>query len=270
MTWARIAARTRPYPRKPRDGGREAHGTTVNWIADQTEAPATTQGEQFGLEVAASVMVFGHGLLGLKFTAAAESCIPRRLQAFQWSRASWAACYTWKAINARSIGVFTNRMSTDPYRGADVRGHASGRANRRPGRTGAGHGAGECDARTSSHPSAHQQLRARLRLGDTRSRWIAHGEHRLPRSASARRSCARRALHRHRFSTYVESAARPELRDRAAPACAVESSMVRVHPTGSVRSVGTHSHGRVTRRPSRRSLPNTRCPYDSVIARRHR
>ena len=92
----------------------------VKWIEDRTESlQATThgRGQIFDVEVAANR---DGTLLGLKFTQLLDiGAYHGVFSAFQVVACLLGGgCYDWKAINARSIGIFTNRTSTDPYRGA--------------------------------------------------------------------------------------------------------------------------------------------------------
>ena len=92
----------------------------MKWIEDRTESlQATThgRGQIFDVEVAAKR---DGTLLGLKFTQLLDiGAYHGVFSAFQVVACLLGGgCYEWKAINARSIGIFTNRTSTDPYRGA--------------------------------------------------------------------------------------------------------------------------------------------------------
>src|SRR6202051_2850326 len=116
-----FGSKARPYPE-------EYLGTAASkiterpgkWIEDRTEslqAGTHGRGQIFDVEVAA---MRDGTLLGLKFTQLLDiGAYHGVFSAFQVVACLLGGgCYEWKAINARSIGIFTNRMSTDPYRGA--------------------------------------------------------------------------------------------------------------------------------------------------------
>jgi carbon-monoxide dehydrogenase large subunit len=92
----------------------------VKWIESRTEGlTATThgRGETFDLEVAAKR---DGTLLGLRVTQYQDlGAYVGFFQAGQSIAVLLAGgCYVWKAVEGRSLGVLTNKTSTDPYRGA--------------------------------------------------------------------------------------------------------------------------------------------------------
>src|SRR6202162_4415581 len=116
-----FGSKIRPYPEEYlATAASKITERPVKWIEDRTESlQATThgRGQIFDAEVAA---MRDGTLLGLKFTQLLDiGAYHGVFSAFQVVACLLGGgCYEWKAINARSIGIFTNRMSTDPYRGA--------------------------------------------------------------------------------------------------------------------------------------------------------
>jgi carbon-monoxide dehydrogenase large subunit len=95
-------------------------GRPVKWIETRTESVQTTtqgRGQIFDVEVAARR---DGTLLGMKVTQYLDC------GAFVASNSAFQACacllaggaYNWKQIAARTVGILTNRVPTDPYRGA--------------------------------------------------------------------------------------------------------------------------------------------------------
>lgn len=95
-------------------------GRPVKWIETRTESVQTTthgRGEVFDVEVAGKR---DGTLLGMKVTQYIDC------GAYVATNSAFQACacllsggaYQWKQIAARTIGVLTNRVPTDPYRGA--------------------------------------------------------------------------------------------------------------------------------------------------------
>src|SRR2546422_11423591 len=95
-------------------------GRPVKWAETRTETMQTTshgRGQLFDIEVAAKR---DGTLLGLK--------IHQLLDVGGYQGVFGAVqvlailvgggCYKWRAVSGRSIGVLTNKVSTDPYRGA--------------------------------------------------------------------------------------------------------------------------------------------------------
>ena len=116
-----FGAKLRPYPEEYlATAASKITERPVKWIEDRTESlQATThgRGQIFDVEVAAKR---DGTLLGLRFTQLLDiGAYHGVFSAFQVVACLLGGgCYDFKAIHARSIGVFTNRMSTDPYRGA--------------------------------------------------------------------------------------------------------------------------------------------------------
>jgi carbon-monoxide dehydrogenase large subunit len=248
-----FGAKLRPYPEEYlATAASKICGRPVKWIEDRTESlQATThgRGQVFDLEVAAKR---DGTLLGLRFTQLLDiGAYHGVFSAFQVVACLLGGgCYDWKAINARSIGVFTNRMSTDPYRGAG-----------RPEATHLVERAVDLVAREIGMDPAEIRRKNFVKtFPHTNNFGLVYDsgdyEKSLDRAlanigypALRKRQEELRAQGRYMgigFSTWVEicglgpsSATAP-----AAGIALVESSMVRVHPTGSVTvSVGTHSHG---------------------------
>ncbi len=95
-------------------------GRPVRWIETRTESIMTTihgRGQVFTAEAAA---LRDGTLLGLRLTQVLD------LGAYHGTFGAFQACaclmaggvYRWEAIQARTIGVLTNKVPTDPYRGA--------------------------------------------------------------------------------------------------------------------------------------------------------
>src|SRR5438132_14084807 len=92
----------------------------VRWIETRTESLQTTthgRGQVFDLELAAKR---DGSLLALKVTQYLDTgAYIGTFGAFQTCACLLAGgAYKWKAISSRSIGVLTNKITTDPYRGA--------------------------------------------------------------------------------------------------------------------------------------------------------
>ncbi len=95
-------------------------GRPVRWIETRTESVMTTihgRGQVFTAEAAA---LRDGTLLGLRLTQVLD------LGAYHGTFGAFQACaclmsggvYRWEAISARTVGVLTNKVPTDPYRGA--------------------------------------------------------------------------------------------------------------------------------------------------------
>ena len=95
-------------------------GRPVRWIETRTESIMTTihgRGQVFHAEAAA---LRDGTLLGLRLTQVLD------LGAYHGTFGAFQACaclmsggvYRWEAISARTVGVLTNKVPTDPYRGA--------------------------------------------------------------------------------------------------------------------------------------------------------
>jgi carbon-monoxide dehydrogenase large subunit len=116
-----FGSKQRPYPEEylVAAASRMA-GRPVKWMETRTETmQATThgRGQLFDIEVAARR---DGTLLGLKINQLLD------IGAYQGVFGAvqclailvGGGCYRWEAVHGRSIGVLTNRVSTDPYRGA--------------------------------------------------------------------------------------------------------------------------------------------------------
>ncbi len=248
-----FGAKLRPYPEEYlATAASKICGRPVKWIEDRTESlQATTQGrgQLFDMEVAAKR---DGTLLGLKFTQLLDiGAYHGVFSAFQVVACLLGGgCYDWKAINARSIGIFTNRMSTDPYRGAG-RPEATHLVERAVDLVALEIGMDPAEIRRKNFVKTFPHTNNFGLVYDSgdyeKSLDLAMVNIGYP--ALRRRQEELRAQGRYMgigFSTWVEicglgpsSATAP-----AAGIALVELSMVRVHPTGSVTvSVGTHSHG---------------------------
>jgi carbon-monoxide dehydrogenase large subunit len=180
--------------------------------------------------------------------------------------------YRWKAISARTVGVLTNKTSTDPYRGAG-RPEATHLVERMVDRVAATIGMDPVELRRKNfirefpftnnfgltydsgdydktlnralEMAGYDELRRRQRELREQGRYLGIG-----------------------FSTWIEicglgpSAATAP----AAGVALVESATVRVHPTGSVSiNVGTHSHGQGHDTTFAQLAADTLgIPYDSI------
>ena len=186
-----FGSKNRPYPEEYlATAASKIIERPVKWIEDRTESlQATThgRGQIFDVEVAANR---DGTLLGLKFTQLLDiGAYHGIFSAFQVVACLLGGgCYEWKAINARSIGIFTNRMSTDRIVGAG-RPEATHLVERivdlvAP-RDRHGPGRGPAQELHQELP-AHQQLRPRVRLRRLREvDGSRDGQHRLPGAAQA-------------------------------------------------------------------------------------
>ena len=248
-----FGAKLRPYPEEYlATAASKICGRPVKWIEDRTESlQATTQGrgQLFDVEVAAKR---DGTLLGLRFTQLLDiGAYHGVFSAFQVVACLLGGgCYNWKAINARSIGIFTNRMSTDPYRGAGrpEATHLVERAVDLVARE-IGMDPGEIRRKNFVQTFPHTNNFGLVYDSGDYEKSLDRALENIGYTELRKRQEDLRAQGRYMgigFSTWVEicgigpsSATAP-----AAGIALVESSMVRVHPTGSVTvSVGTHSHG---------------------------
>ena len=273
-----FGAKLRPYPEEYlATAASKLCGRPVKWIEDRTESMMATthgRGQIFDVEVAAKR---DGTLLGLRFTQLLDiGAYHGVFSAFQV-----VACllgggsYEWKAINARSIGIFTNRMSTDPYRGAG-RPEATHLVERAVDLVAREIGMDPAEIRRKNFVKSFpftNNFGLVYDSGDyekTLDKAMAN----IGYAALRKRQEELRAQGRYTgigFSTYVEicglgpsSATAP-----AAGIALVESSMVRVHPTGSVTvSVGTHAHGQSHETTFAQIVADALgVPYDSVEIR---
>jgi carbon-monoxide dehydrogenase large subunit len=95
-------------------------GRPVKWVETRTENVQTTthgRGQMFDVEVAGKK---DGTLLGMKVTQYLDcGAYMGTFSAFQACACLLAGgAYNWKQIAARTVGVLTNRVPTDPYRGA--------------------------------------------------------------------------------------------------------------------------------------------------------
>jgi carbon-monoxide dehydrogenase large subunit len=273
-----FGAKLRPYPEEYlATAASKICGRPVKWIEDRTESlQATTQGrgQMFDMEVAAKR---DGTLLGLKFTQFLDiGAYHGVFSAFQVVACLLGGgCYEWKAIDARSIGIFTNRMSTDPYRGAG-RPEATHLVERAVDLVAREIGMDPAEIRRKNFVKTFPHTNNFGLVYDSgdygKSLDLAMANIGYP--ALRKRQEELRAQGRYMgigFSTWVEicgigpsSATAP-----AAGLALVESSMVRVHPTGSVTvSVGTHAHGQGHETTFAQIVADTLgVPYESVEIR---
>lgn len=116
-----FGSKQRPYPEEYlAAGASKLTGRPVKWIESRTEnIQTTTHGRGQIIDIEAAAKRDGT-LLGLK--------IHQLLDVGGYQGVFGAVqvlailvgggCYTWGAVSGRSIGVLTNKVSTDPYRGA--------------------------------------------------------------------------------------------------------------------------------------------------------
>jgi carbon-monoxide dehydrogenase large subunit len=227
-------------------------GRPVKWIEERSEnLVATThgRGQTFDIEVAAKR---DGTLLGLKLTQLLDiGAYHGVFSAFQVVACLVAGgCYTWQAVNGRSVGVFTNRTSTDPYRGAG-RPEATHLCERAVDLVARELQMDPADIRRKNfiRDFPHTTLFGLVYDSGDYDKTLNRALEMVDYAALRRRQEELRRQGRYLgvgLSTYVEicglgpSAATAP----AAGVALVESSVVRVHPTGSVTViVGTHAHG---------------------------
>jgi aerobic carbon-monoxide dehydrogenase large subunit len=250
-----FGAKLRPYPEEYLAcAASRLVGRPVKWSETRSESlQATTHGRGQIYDVEVGARRDGT-LLGLRVTQLLDAgAYVGVFGSFQTVALLIAGgCYGWKAVHGRTVGILTNRVSTDPYRGAG-RPEATHLVERVVDLVAAELGMDPVEVRRRNfipadafpHPNnfglvydsgayektldralenaGYEELRRRQRELREQGRYLGIG-----------------------LSTYVEicglgpSAATAP----AAGVALVESSMVRVHPTGSVTvSTGTHSHG---------------------------
>src|SRR5690349_1350035 len=226
----------------------------AQWIETRTESIQNAthgRGQFYDVEVAAKK---DGTLLGMRMTqyldvgAYAGTC-----SAFQACACLMAGgAYKWKGISARTVGILTNRVPTDPYRGAG-RPEATHLVERMVDLVAAELGMDPVEVRRKNfiapeafpHPNNFGLVYDSGQYEKTMDRaldMLGYGDFR-------KRQQELRAQGRYLglgLSTWVEicgigpSAATAP----AAGVALVESSALRVHPTGSVTvSTGTHNHG---------------------------
>jgi carbon-monoxide dehydrogenase large subunit len=228
-------------------------GRPVKWIETRTESIQTTthgRGQIYDIEAAAKR---DGTLLGLRVTQYIDvGAYVGTFSAFQSVACLVAGgAYTWKQIAARTVGVLTNRVPTDPYRGAG-RPEATHLVERMVDLVAAEIGMDPVEIRRKNFITEFPHTNFAGLVYDSgdydksldRALELAGYEKFRQDQAAARKQGRYLGLG---VSTWIElcgfgpSAA-------TAPATGglalVESAQVRVFPTGSVTVyVGTHSHG---------------------------
>ncbi len=248
-----FGSKIRPYPEEYLcAAASKLAGRPVKWIEERSEnLVATThgRGQIFDVEVAAKR---DGTLLGLRFTQLLDiGAYHGVFSAFQVVACLvGGGCYQWRAINARSVGIFTNRTSTDPYRGAG-RPEATHLVERAVDLVAREVGMDPVDVRRKNfiHDFPHTNNFGLVYDSGDYDKTLDRALQTVDYAGLRRRQQELRAQGRHMgigLSTYVEicglgpSAATAP----AAGVALVESSVVRVHPTGAVTViVGTHAHG---------------------------
>jgi carbon-monoxide dehydrogenase large subunit len=227
-------------------------GRPVKWNEERTEnLQATThgRGQIFDIEVAAKR---DGTLLGLKLTQLLDiGAYHGVFSAFQVVACLVAGgAYEWKAVNARSVGVFTNRTATDPYRGAG-RPEATHLVERAVDLVAQEIGMDPALVRRKNfiQEFPHANNFGLVYDSGDYAKTLDRALQMVDYPALRRRQAELRKQGRYLgigLSTYVEICGLgPSAATTPAVGVAlVESSMVRVHPTGSVTvTVGTHAHG---------------------------
>jgi len=250
-----FGAKLRPYPEEYLcAASAKLLGRPVKWSETRTEnLQATTHGRGQIYDLEAGAKRDGT-LLGLRITQILDAgAYVGVFGSFQTCAILLGGqCYTWKAVHGRTIGVLTNRVSTDPYRGAG-RPEATHLCERIVDMVAAEIGMDPVEIRRKNfiraeafpHPNNFGLIYDSGNYEKTLDRaleMIGYEDFRR-RQREAREQGRYLGLG---FSTWVEicgigpSAATAP----AAGVALVESSAVRVHPAGSVTvSTGTHSHG---------------------------
>ena len=248
-----FGSKIRPYPEEYLcAAASKLCGRPVKWIEDRTESlQATThgRGQIFDIEVAAKR---DGTLLGLRLTQLLDiGAYHGVFSAFQAVACLVAGGpYAWRAVNARTVGIFTNRTSTDPYRGAGrpEATHLVERAVDLVARE-LGMDPGEIRRKNFVQDFPHTNNFGLVYDSGDYAKTLDRALDIVGYPALRRRQEEMRAAGRHLgigLSTYVEicglGPAGPTA--QATGVALVESSMVRVHPTGSATiTVGTHAHG---------------------------
>ena len=229
-------------------------GRPVKWIETRTESLQSThhgRGQLYDAEIGAKR---DGTLVGLRVTQLLDSgAYVGVFGSFQTCAILLGGgCYTFKAVHGRTVGVLTNRVPTDPYRGAG-RPEATHLVERLVDMVAAELGMDPVEVRRKNfiqpeafpHPNNFGLVYDSGQYEKTMDRaldMLGYGDFR-------KRQQELRAQGRYLglgLSTWVEicgigpSAATAP----AAGVALVESSALRVHPTGSVTvSTGTHNHG---------------------------
>ena len=272
-----FGSKLRPYPEEYlAAAASKLSGRPVKWVEGRTEnLQATTHGRGhiFDIEVAAKR---DGTLLGLKVTNLSDNgAYIGVFGALQSALALLLApgCYKWKAYHGRTVGILTNKMSTDPYRGA--------------GRPEAAHlverGIDLVAQELHMDPAEVRRKNFATDFPFTNPVGLVYDSGEYAKSLDRamemvgyddlrRRQAELRKQGRYLgigLSTYVEicgvgpSAATDHV---SGSVSLVESSVVRVHPTGSVTvAVGTHSHGQGHETTFAQIVADSLgVPYDSV------
>jgi carbon-monoxide dehydrogenase large subunit len=248
-----FGSKIRPYPEEYLcAAASKLTGRPVKWNEERSEnLVATTHGRGQIFDVEAAARSDGT-LLGLRFTQLLDvGAYHGVFSAFQVVACLvGGGCYGWKAINARSIGVFTNRTSTDPYRGAG-RPEATHLVERAVDLVAARLGMDPAEVRRRNfvHDFPHTNNFGLVYDSGDYDKTLNRALELVGYDALRRQQHELRQQGRYvgiGLSTYVEicglgpSAATAP----AAGVALVESAVVRVHPTGSATViVGTHAHG---------------------------
>ena len=250
-----FGSKLRPYPEEYlAAAASKLSERPVKWIEGRTEnLQATTHGRGhiFDVEVAAKR---DGTLLGLKVTNLSDNgAYIGVFGALQSALALLLApgCYKWKAFHGRTVGILTNKMSTDPYRGAG-RPEAAHLVERGIDLVAHELRMDPADIRRKNFATDFpftNPLGMVYDSGDY-AKTLDRAEEIVGYDDLRRRQVELRKQGRYLgigLSTYVEicgvgpSAATDHV---SGSVSLVESSVVRVHPTGSVTvAVGTHSHG---------------------------
>lgn len=252
-----FGSKLRPYPEEYlAAAASKLSGSPVKWVETRTEnlqATSHGRGHIFDIEVAAKR---DGTLLGLKVTNLSDNgAYIGVFGALQSALAMFLApgCYKWKAFDGRTVGILSNKMSTDPYRGAG-RPEAAHLVERAVDLVAHELKMDPADVRRKNFPT-EKEFPFTNPLGmvydsgnyaktlDKAMQIVGYQELRR-RQAELRKQGRYLGIG---LSTYVEicgvgpSAATDHV---SGSISLVESSVVRLHPTGSVTvAVGTHSHG---------------------------
>ena len=248
-----FGSKIRPYPEEYlAAAASKLTGHPVKWIEDRSEnLVATThgRGQIFDIEVAAKR---DGTLLGLRLTQLLDLGAYHGVFSAFMAVASLVAggCYGFEAVHGRSVGVFTNRTSTDPYRGAGrpEATHLVERAVDMVARE-IGMDPAEIRRRNFIHEFPHPNNFGLVYDSGDYDKTLDRALEMAGYEQLRRRQAELREQGRYLgigLATYVEiCGVGPGVATAPAAGVAlVESSTVRVHPTGSVSvNVGTHAHG---------------------------
>jgi len=251
----------------------------VRWIETRTESIQTTthgRGQIFDMELAAKR---DGSLLALKCTQYLDGgAYLGTWSAFQACACLLiGGCYKWPGgVAARTVGVLTNRVPTDPYRGAG-RPEATHAIERMIDKLANQLGMDPAAVRqknfirpeefpfTSNFGLVYDSGNYKGSLD--KALQIAGYDQLRQQQATARAQGKYVGIG---ISTWLEICGfGPSAATAAATGgiALVESAQVRIHPTGSAQIyVGTHAHGQGTKRPSPRS-PRTRSGYRTTPLR---